>query len=298
MLLEAVPNFSEGRRPEVVAAIGRAAARVEELALLDSSLDGDHNRAVLTMAGPPEAIVEGLLAAAGVARSWIDLGRHEGVHPRLGAMDVCPVVPLRDATMADAVATARRVADLLASEVGLPSLLYGEACELEAHRELPDLRRGGLAGLRARLAAGDRLDRGGPLPHPTAGVCCVGAREVLIAFNVVLDGDDLGAARRIARAVRGRDGGLPAVRALGLRLPRRGVVQVSLNLLDWRRTGLRAAFAAVEAAAAREGVGVAGSELVGLAPAAALDEATAAAVRLEGGAAGRTIEERLRASGL
>jgi glutamate formiminotransferase len=257
-------NVSEGRRPDIVVRTALAAG-LPGVHLLDVHTDYDHNRSVLTLAGRAAALVQGLVAAASMAAELINLPAHQGAHPRLGAIDVVPFVPTStdpDA-MATAVAAAREAARRIAGEVGIPCFLYEEA---GSGRSLPDIRRGAFADLAP--------DFGGPR-HPTAGAAAVGARGVLVAYNIDLNTDDLSLARHIAASIRERDGGLAHVRALGLALPSRGIVQVSTNLLRPAVTPIGAVFDAVAALAAVGGVGIRGSEIVGLTPTAALPASTA-----------------------
>lgn len=287
--LEAVPNFSEGRDRATIDAIGAAlAARAE---LLDVHADEDHNRSVFTLVGEPEALVEALLAGIACARERIDLRRHEGAHPRIGAADVVPVVPLRPEDAERARAAALELARRVGEELGLPVFLYAD---LAPGRGPAFFRRGGPEELQRRIDAGELAPDFGPLAlDPSAGGVIVGARRPLIAFNVNLAGENLEAAREIARAVRERDGGFPGVRALGLRLPRAGHVQVSLNVEDWEASGLYEVVAAIEREAAARGVEVTGCELVGLMPAGAALAAAGSALRLAGFDASRVIELRL-----
>jgi len=287
--LEAVPNFSEGRDRATIDAIGAAlAARAE---LLDVHADEDHNRSVFTLVGEPEALVEALLAGIACARERIDLRRHEGAHPRIGAADVVPVVPLRPEDAERARAAALELARRVGEELGLPVFLYAD---LAPGRGPAFFRRGGPEELQRRIDAGELAPDFGPLAlDPSAGGVIVGARRPLIAFNVNLAGENLEAAREIARAVRERDGGFPGVRALGLRLPRAGHVQVSLNVEDWEASGLYEVVAAIEREAAARGVDVTGCELVGLMPAGAALAAAGSALRLAGFDASRVIELRL-----
>jgi glutamate formiminotransferase len=311
-LVEAVPNVSEGRRPavvdEVVAAF--AGARPEVL-VLDRSSDPDHNRTVLTLAGPGPALVEAAVAGAAACARLIDLTTHQGVHPRMGALDVLPFVPLGEATRLrgaadpdlDCAALAVRAGRRIAAEAGVPVYLYGAAARRPDRAALPAVRGRGFEALRE---APDP-DLGGPGLHPTAGATAVGAREVLIAYNVELADADLDLARRIAAAVRERDGGLPAVRAMGVPLKSRGgpgdrqggpsegrgLVQVSMNLLDYKVTPPAAAFAAVAELAERAGARVEASEIVGLVPAAALAGADPATLRLRGFTPELLLERRL-----
>jgi glutamate formiminotransferase len=258
-------NVSEGRRLVAVASIALAAGR-PGVQLLDIHADVDHNRSVVTLAGRAAALVDGLVAAASTAAQVIDLSTHQGVHPRLGAIDVIPFVPVSadPVAMSTAVSAARDAARRIADEVGIACFLYEEA---GCGRSLPEVR--------GRAFAGLTPDFGGPGPHPTAGAAAVGARGPLVAYNVDLDTGDLALARRIAASIRERDGGLAHVRALGLGLPSRGIVQVSTNLLRPAVTTIGAVFDAVADLAAAAGVGVSGSEIVGLIPRTALPESTA-----------------------
>jgi glutamate formiminotransferase len=302
-LVECVPNVSEGRRPEVVDEVAAAFAGPEVL-LLDRSSDPDHNRSVLTLAGPGPALVEAAVAGAKACARLIDLTRHEGVHPRMGALDVLPFVPLGAATALhgaadldlDCAALALRAGRRIAEEVGVPVYLYGAAARRPERAELPAVRRAAHAApgpVGKPRAAHAAPDLGGPALHPTAGATAVGARGFLVAYNVDLAGADLALARRIAAAVRERDGGLPAVRAMGVALQGRGLVQVSMNLLDFRVTPPAAAFAAVAGLAAQAGAEVVRSEVVGLVPAAAMAGTDPAALRLDGFTPDLLLEERL-----
>jgi glutamate formiminotransferase len=306
-LVEAVPNLSEGRRPEVVDEIVAAFAGADpEVLVLDRSSDPDHNRTVLTLAGPGPALVEAGVAGAAACARLIDLSTHRGVHPRMGALDVLPFVPLGEATRLsgaadpdlDCAALAARAGRRIATEAGVPVYLYGAAARRPGRAALPAVRGRGFEALRDALAAAPAAperapDLGGPGLHPTAGATAVGAREVLVAYNVELAGAGLDLARRIAAAVRERDGGLPAVRAMGVPLDKRGLVQVSMNLLDHRVTPPAVAFAAVAELAERAGARVEASEIVGLVPAAALAGVDPAGLRLRGFTPELLLERRL-----
>lgn len=290
-LLESVPNLSEGRCPEVVARLA-AAASAPGVRLLDLSSDPDHNRSVLTLAGEPEALHQGLLALYEAALAEIDLTRHQGVHPRIGAVDVTPFIPLGDTPMEVAVAAADRLGEEVARRFGLPVYLYERAARRPERARLADIRRGGFEGLAARL--GDPAwapDFGPARPHPTAGATVIGARFFLIAFNAVLATPDVGAARAIACKVRESGGGLPAVRAMGVLLASRGLAQVSMNLVDYRRTPILTALRRVEEEAAALGTRVVETEIVGLVPAEAVRGVTAEEMRLVGRLP--VLEERL-----
>ena len=265
-LLECVPNVSEGRDRAIIAlladAIESAGAR-----LLDVHADVDHNRSVFTLMGPPPTAEAAVLALCRLAVERLDLRAHQGVHPRIGAVDVIPFVPMRSARMADAVLAAHRTGATLARDLEVPVFYYGEAALAPERRELPALRRGQFEGLAARMRApGGEPDAGPRRPHPTAGATAIGARGILIAFNAVLDSDALAVARDVARSVRESSGGLRGVRALGVPLASRGRVQVTLNLLDYRLTPIAAVVSAIEAGAARRDVPVLEYELVGCAP--------------------------------
>jgi glutamate formiminotransferase len=291
--LECVPNVSEGRRPQVVARLAAAASSPPGVRLLDVSSDPDHNRSVLTLAGEPEGLHQGLLALYEAALADIDLTRHQGVHPRVGAVDVAPFVPLGDTPMAAAVAAARRLAPEVARRFGLPVYLYERAAGRPERTALSEIRRGGFEGLAGKLADPAWAPDFGPSRvHPTAGATVIGARFFLIAFNAVLATADVAAARAIARRVRESGGGLPAVRAMGVHLASRGLAQVSMNLVDYRRTPVARALEMVETEAAALGTRVVETEIVGLVPEAAVRGVAWEALKLPGPAA--TLEERLR----
>jgi glutamate formiminotransferase len=287
-VLEAVPNFSEGRNRVTIDAIADALA--EHARLLDVHADEDHNRSVFTLVGAEEELTAALLAAVAVARELIDLREHEGAHPRIGAADVVPVVPIAPEDMERAKRCAVVVAQRIGSELGLPVFLYGE---LAPGRGPAFFRHGDLG---ARLASGEFVPDFGPdrLDERAGGVI-VGARRPLIAFNVNLGGADVGTARDIARIVRERDGGFPGVRALGLDLRRAGVVQVSMNVEDWEAAALHDIVERVESEALARGAHVIGSELVGLMPAGAAAAAAGAQLRIHGFDASRVLELRLLA---
>jgi glutamate formiminotransferase len=285
--LESVPNFSEGRDRATIEAIGAALSRGARV--LDVHSDPDHNRSVFTVVGDDDALVDAVVAAVEVARDRIDLRRHAGAHPRIGAADVVPVVPLRRTDMERAKEAARTVAERIGA-LGLPVFLYGE---LAPARAPAFFRRGGTEELSERLADGLTPDFGPHELHPSAGGVIVGARRPLIAFNVDLRGATLDDARVIASAIRERDGGFPGVRALGLELPSSGRVQVSMNVEDWEASALHEIVARIESEAAELGVSVERAELVGLMPAGAAAAAAGPALRIEGFDATRLLELRL-----
>ncbi len=297
-LVECVPNFSEGRDSGIVESIATSIAAIDGVHLAGMEMDGDHNRSVITFMGSPEDVARGAFEACRTARDLIDLRQHRGVHPRIGATDVIPFIPLSDYTLTDCVALARTCGQEIGRSLGIPVYFYGYAASNARRGELPEIRRGGFEGLveQARLAqqaqgAGkvrqarrepERTPDVGPdAVHASAGATAVGVRDILVAYNVNLDTDDVRVAREIARSIREKDGGLPGVRALGLLLPGRHLAQVSMNLIDYRKTNMVQAFDAVALLAKAEGVEVLESELVGLAPRAAMGGAAPEDLRME-----------------
>jgi glutamate formiminotransferase len=272
---------SEGRHPERVARLAAAAASGAGVRLLDVSSDPDHNRTVLTLAGEAPGLRQSLLALYAVALAEIDLTRHAGVHPRVGAVDVVPFVPLGDTPMAEAVAAAEDLAREVAARFELPVYLYERAARLPERRRLADIRRGGFEGFPAKIQdPAWEPDLGPGRVHPTAGVTVIGARFFLIAFNALLDTADVAVARQVARRVRESGGGLPAVRAMGVYLASRGRAQVSMNLVDYRQTSILTALDRVRAEAESLGARVVQSEVIGLVPEAAALEVAREALLL------------------
>jgi glutamate formiminotransferase len=267
-IVECVPNFSEGRRKDVVDAIRAAIAGVPGVRVLDVEMDPDHNRSVITFVGDRAAVAEAAFRGAEIAVALIDMNQHKGEHPRVGALDVLPFVPIAGVTIDDCVALARSVGKRIADELQVPVYLYEAAATRPDRRSLPDVRRGEFEGLKVAIETepNRKPDFGPSRLHPTAGACIVGARPVLIAWNVNLRTKDVQVAKRIAKAIRESDEGLPAVRAKGFELRDRGLVQVSMNMLDYRKTSLVQAFEAIRALAAKEGVEIAESEIIGLVP--------------------------------
>jgi glutamate formiminotransferase len=293
--LESVPNVSDGRDEAVLAALAEAFSGPARL--LDVHADWDHHRSVYTLVGTGEELVETLFAGIRCASEQIDLRRHEGAHPRIGAADVVPLVPLEPEAEPLAREAALLLADRVALELGLPVFFYGRLTE--DGREPAFFRRGGPEELQRRIDAGEvRPDRGPERLDETAGGVLVGVRRPLVAFNVNLFSDDVEAARGIARTVRERDGGFPGVRALGLDLHRAGLVQVSMNVTDWQAAALHEIVARIAAEAEARGIEVAGSELVGLMPAGVAVEAAGAVLRIEGFDPSRVLELRLLESEL
>jgi glutamate formiminotransferase len=293
-LLECIPNFSEGRRAEVVDAIVAQMKTVDGAAVLDVKMDASHNRAVVTLAGPPAAVVEAAFQSVRQAARLIDMEAHRGQHPRVGATDVLPLVPLRGLTMDECVVLARGLGRRIGDELDIPVYMYGEAALLAERRDLPALRRGEYEGLRGEILWNvDRRPDFGPSRLGRAGATVVGARLPLIAFNVNLASRDLRAARGIAREVRESNGGLPAVRAMGVDLPELAAVQVSMNLTDYARTSMLDAFRAVEAAAGARGIAVLHAEVVGLVPQQALPPDAELTLKLASFSQEQVLERRL-----
>jgi glutamate formiminotransferase len=270
-LVETVPNFSEGRRPEVVARLAAAVEGVPGAHLLDRSSDPSHNRSVMTLAGETAPILEALERAVAVAVAEIDMESQAGEHPRIGAVDVVPFVPLAGTTMADCIELARTFGALVADRFGIPVYLYGEAATSPSRQRLADVRRGQYEGLKTQIGEPGREPDFGPSRlHPSAGAMAVGARPFLIAFNINLESKDLELAKRIARRIRESSGGLPRVQANGFWIEEIGCAQVSMNLLDFRTTPMWQVWESVRSEAAEDGVHLRESELIGLAPLEAL----------------------------
>jgi glutamate formiminotransferase len=298
VIVESVPNISEGRSPDIIAACA-AAVRAGGAAMLDLHTDADHHRSVLTFAGDRAAVRDSALRLVERAVALIDLRTHSGVHPRMGAVDVMPFVPLVGCTLDEAAALAREVGEEVAARFDVPVFLYEAAATAPARSRLEAIRRGQFEALAGRLSRPEWApDFGRRAPHPSAGVIAIGARQPLIAFNVVLDSNRLDVARAIATSVRERDGGLPGVKALGLPLASRGLVQVSLNLIDYRITPPVVVFDRIVEVATAHDVTVLESELVGLAPEAALPSAPRERLRLSGPPGIYSIEGALRHAGL
>jgi glutamate formiminotransferase len=297
-IVECVPNFSEGRRADVIARLAGVIDSVEGVAVLGTHADADHNRSVVTFVGEPASAVEAALRAARVAVESIDLRSHAGQHPRAGALDVLPFVPVRGVTLEDCIALAHEAGERIWRELGVPVYFYESAARKPDRVNLEDVRRKGFEQLREEIAAlPERApDVGDARVHETAGAAIVGARSFLIAYNVNLNTTDQRIARRVAAAVRGRDGGLRYLKALGFALPERGITQVSMNITRFERTQLHHVFEAVRREAGRWGVSVAGSEIVGLVPQAALDRTAEYFLRVENFSPELVLENRIAAA--
>jgi glutamate formiminotransferase len=294
-VIECVPNVSEGRRAEIIEAMAVAIRGVTGVRLLDHSSDASHNRSVFTLAGDAEGIRNAVLALAERAVADIDLRTHRGEHPRLGAVDVVPFVPIEGVTMMECVELARQVGAEIARRFNVPVFLYEEASVNPGRKNLEDIRRGEFEGLAGKMRTPEWAPDFGPAtPHPSAGATVVGARMPLIAYNINLATDRLDVAKKIAAAIRQSSGGFRYVKAAGFRLERRGIVQVSMNLTNYEKTPIFRVFETVKREAARYGVAVLESEIVGLVPSAALTGAAEFYLQLEGFNADQVLETKLR----
>ncbi len=294
-IVECVPNFSEGRNEATIQALLDAVTSTTGVALLDHSMDTDHHRTVLTFCGTPAAVVEAAFHAIRIATDLIDLRTHAGVHPRIGATDVMPFIPIRGTTMQDCVQLAKRLGERIGRELEIPVFLYERAAAHPDHASLEAVRRGGLEGLAFRMASDPDWtpDFGPPRLHQSAGAIAIGARPPLIAYNVNLRSTDIDAARSIARSIRHSSGGLAHLKAIGVELASRGMVQIAMNLTDYQVTPIHTVFQTVKTEAAKYGIEVAGSELIGLVPQAALDQAAAASLELNRFDSGQVLETRI-----
>jgi glutamate formiminotransferase len=294
-IIESIPNVSEGRRREVIDQLIGSISGMPGVRLLDHSSDASHNRSVFTLLGDAPALKAATLALFEVAVAHIDLRSHRGEHPRLGAVDVVPYVPIEGATMDDCIALARDVAAIIAERFALPVYLYEEASQNPARRNLEDIRRGEFEGLAAKMAApGWAPDFGPRQPHETAGASVIGARMPLIAYNINLNTNRIDVARRIAAAIRHSSGGLRFVKAMGVMLEERQVAQVSMNLTNYQKTPVFRVFEMVKREAERYGVTILGSEIVGLVPSAALLATAEYYLQIEGFSGDQVLENRLR----
>jgi glutamate formiminotransferase len=296
-IIECVPNVSEGRRPDVVDALLEAPRSVAGVRVLDASSDAAHNRSVFTLAGEAAPLKAAVVALVGAAAERIDLRTHTGEHPRLGAVDVVPFVPIEGVSMAECVTLARDTAAEVAARFDVPVFLYEEAASSPARRNLEDIRRGEFEGLAAKMASTDWVPDFGPSqPHPTAGAIVMGARMPLIAFNINLATDRLDVAKKIASAIRHSSGGFRFVKAMGIAIEDRGIVQVSINLTNHEKTPMHRVFDAVRQEAQRYGVAILESEIIGLTPQAALISAAEHSLQLARFSSKQILEHCLRDS--
>ena len=296
-IIECVPNISEGRRADVVDAIVGSIRAVAGVRVLDVSSDASHNRSVLTLAGAATPLKQAVLAMVDAATNVIDLRRHDGEHPRMGAVDVIPFIPIEGVTMDECVTLAKETAAEIAQRFQVPVFLYEEAASTPNRRNLEDIRRGEFEGLAAKMSAAEWAPDYGPAtPHASAGATVVGARMPLVAFNINLATDRLDVAKKIAVAIRHSSGGFRFVKAMGIALEDRGIVQVSMNLTNYEKTPIYRVFEVVEREAARYGVNVLESEIVGLVPAAALIGTAQYFLQLAGFEGTQVLERRLQTS--
>ena len=295
-LIECVPNFSEGRRPEVIEAIADEVRKIEGVKLLDVKPDASHNRVVVTFVGEPQAVKRAAFNCCKKASELIDMEKHHGEHPRIGATDVIPFIPVKDVTMEECVALANELAAEIADKLEIPVYLYEEAARIPTRRALPDIRRGQYEGLKEEIAKPERKPDYGPARmHPSAGATVVGARQFLIAYNINLDTDDVSIAKKIANCIREAKGGFKYVRAMGISVNVRGrdVAQVTINMVNYQGTPLFRVFETVKNEAARYGVNVIGSEIIGLTPLQALLDVAEYYLRLDGFERTQVFEETL-----
>ncbi|MCQ2735963.1 MAG: glutamate formimidoyltransferase [bacterium] len=294
MIVECIPNFSEGRRQEVIDRIGEGFKSVKGCVLLDVKPDKDHNRTVYTVTGEPEAVLEGVIRAVGTACELIDMNEHRGEHPRIGACDVIPFVPISGMTMEDCVALSRRCAEAVWEKYRIPSYYYEESALRPSRRNLADIRKGEYEVLKEEASLPERTpDVGEPALHPTAGAVVIGAREPLIAYNVNLSTSDISIAKAIAKRMRAKTGGLAYVKALGVMLSERNIAQVSMNLTNFNKTAVYTVFEMVKIEAARYGVTATGSEVIGMIPLEALAECARYYLRLENFETSQILETHL-----
>ena len=299
-LVESVPNISEGRDQTVISKLLASLERISKVAVLDVHVDPDHNRSVFTIVGEPKAMGAALFGLVQQAQQLINIGQHQGEHPRIGAVDVVPWIPIEGVTMEDCVRHANELGARIGRQLEIPVFLYEEAGRLSSRAKLEIVRRGGLAALDRRMKIEHewKPDYGPPIIHSTAGAIVVGARFFLIAFNIVLKSDDLAVAKNIAKTIRSSSGGLLALKAMGVPLVSRELVQVSMNLTDYRETSLRQVYAAVNREAQRYDIEILESEIVGLIPRAAWDEQLSHDLKLQSMEPDLLIESRLEQSSM
>lgn len=283
-LIECVPNFSEGRDKKIVEQIVASIENVKGTKVLGFESDADHNRTVITFVGSAKAVEQAAFQMAKKAVELVDLSSHEGVHPRLGALDVLPLIPLKDATFNDAIAISKSLGQRLGEELEIPIYLYEKSATTTKRQNLASVRRAGYK---------QQPDFGPQIPHPTAGATCLGAREILVAFNINLETNNLSVARKIARTIRESSGGIKGLKAIGLRLDRQDCVQVSMNLVDYKTTGMLTAYKAVKKLAAEQETEIRESELIGFAPKKAFEGASSEDLQLPNYAKERILDDAL-----
>ena len=295
-LVECVPNFSEGRRPEVIEAIANEVRNVPNVKLLDVKADGSHNRVVVTFVGEPQAVKQAAFNACKKASELIDMEKQHGEHPRIGATDVIPFIPVKNMTMEECVQLADELAREIAEKLNIPVYLYEEAAKIPSRKALPDIRKGQYEGLKTEISKPERHPDYGPAcMHPTAGATVVGARQFLIAYNINLDTSDVHIAKKIANCIREAKGGFKYVRAMGVtvQIDGRDIAQVSINMVNYNGTPLFRVFETVKSEAARYGVNIIGSEIIGLTPMQALLDVAEFYLRLDGFDRKQVLEDNL-----
>lgn len=295
-LVECVPNFSEGRRPEVIEAIAEEVRQVANVKLLDVKADPSHNRVVVTFVGEPQAVKQAAFNCCKKAAELIDMEKHHGEHPRIGATDVIPFIPVKNMSMEECVQLADDLAQEIASKLNIPVYLYEEAAKIPGRKALPDIRKGQYEGLKNEISKPERRPDYGPAQlHPTAGATVVGARQFLIAYNINLDTSDVNIAKKIANCIREAKGGYKYVRAMGVtvQIGDRDIAQVTINMVNYQGTPLFRVFETVKSEAARYGVNVLGSEIIGLTPMQALLDAAEFYLRLDGFNRKQVLEDNL-----
>jgi glutamate formiminotransferase len=293
-IIECVPNFSEGRNMDIIEKIVAPFIKTEGCKLLDYNPDKDHNRVVVTVIGEPEAVKKAMVEAAGIAISNIDMNKHQGEHPRMGAIDVVPFIPIKNVTMEEAVALAKEVAEEMSSKYNLPTYLYEKAASSSQRENLANIRKGEYEGFKEKIKLPEWAPDFGPAEqHPTAGATVVGARMPLVAFNINLATSDIEIANKISKCIRHISGGFRFTKAMGVELKERGIVQVSINMTDFTKTALYRVFETVKFEAQRYGVNIVGSEIVGLTPMEALVDTAAFYLRLENFSMNQVLENRI-----
>ncbi|MBP8036590.1 MAG: glutamate formimidoyltransferase [Negativicutes bacterium] len=295
-LVECVPNFSEGRRPEVIEAIAEEVRQVANVKLLDVKADPSHNRVVVTFVGEPQAVKQAAFNCCKKAAELIDMEKHHGEHPRIGATDVIPFIPVKNVSMEECAQLADELAQEIAAKLNIPVYLYEEAAKIPGRKALPDIRKGQYEGLKTEISKPERRPDYGPAQlHPTAGATVVGARQFLIAYNINLDTSDVNIAKKIANSIREAKGGYKYVRAMGVtvQIGDRDIAQVTINMVNYQGTPLFRVFETVKSEAARYGVNVLGSEIIGLTPMQALLDAAEFYLRLDGFDRKQVLEDNL-----
>ena len=295
-LVECVPNFSEGRRPEVIEAIAEEVRQVANVKLLDVKADPSHNRVVVTFVGEPQAVKQAAFNCCKKAAELVDMEKHHGEHPRIGATDVIPFIPVKNVSMEECAQLADELAQEIAAKLNIPVYLYEEAAKIPGRKALPDIRKGQYEGLKTEISKPERRPDYGPAQlHPTAGATVVGARQFLIAYNINLDTSDVNIAKKIANSIREAKGGYKYVRAMGVtvQIGDRDIAQVTINMVNYQGTPLFRVFETVKSEAARYGVNVLGSEIIGLTPMQALLDAAEFYLRLDGFDRKQVLEDNL-----